>query len=103
MLHPTVEVMQEGFRLPTLHPVLILVAAVVGAEVEAQQRQMPIQILSVAVDSVAVEPHLMLLLKLLEAVAAVRALRPQTLRHSHTEEAAEGLVPQHQMQVQTPL
>lgn len=102
MLHPMVQAIQQAYRLRTLHPMLILVAAVVGAEVEAQQPQTPIQIRSVAVDSVAVEPHLIPPLRLMEAAAAaaVIALRHQTLRHSHKVEAVEDLVPQHQMQVQ---
>jgi len=115
-----VQAIQEAFRLPTLHQMLILVAAVAGAAVKAQQHQMlilvaavagaaveaqqhqkPIQIHSATVDSVAVEPHLMQTLRLMEAVAAVIALRHQTLRHSHMEEAVEDLVPQNQMQGQT--
>jgi len=94
------QAIQEAFRLPTLHQVLTLVAAVAGAAVAAQQHQMPIQIHSATVDSVAVEPHLMPPLRLMEAVAAVIALQHQTLRHSHMQEAVEDLIPQHQMQGQ---
>lgn len=95
-----VQAIQEALRLPALHQMLILVAAVAGVAVEAQQHQTPIQIHSATVDSVAVEPHLMPPLRLMEVVAAVIALRHQTLRHSHMEEAVEDLVPQHQMQGQ---
>jgi hypothetical protein len=68
--------------------VLILEVEAVGAAVEAQRHQTPIPIHSVAVDSVTVGPHLIPLLRALEAEAEVEVivLRRQML---------------HQMQVQT--
>jgi hypothetical protein len=64
----------------------MLEVEVVGAAVEAQRHQTPIPIHSVAVDSVTVGPHLMPLLRALEAEVEVIVLRRQML---------------HQMRVQT--
>jgi hypothetical protein len=91
-----VEAVQELSRRPALHQMLIP-----EAEVEAPQAQMPIQIHSVTVDSLTVEPLLMPPHRLMEAVAAVIVLLRQMLRHIHMEAVLGGLVLQHRMQAPT--
>jgi hypothetical protein len=90
-------------RLPTLHPMLILEAVVVGAAAEALQHQMLIQIHSVTMDLLIVEPLLMPPHRLMEAVAAVivlrRQMRRQMQRLIHMRAVMRDLVLQHRMRV----
>jgi hypothetical protein len=92
---------QELPRLPTLHPVLILEAVVVGAVVEALQHQMLIQIHLATMDLLIVEHLLTPLHRLMEAVAEVVVLRRQMRSLSHMEAVMRDLVLQHRMRVPT--
>jgi hypothetical protein len=78
---------------------LILEAVVVGAAVEALQHQMLIQIHSVTMGLLIVEPLLMPPHRLMEAVAAVIVLQRQMPRLIHMRAVMRDLVLQHRMRV----